>query len=189
LVDRLAPGLLGRHIGGGTEDHPGLGHRSGDGWGIEDVLFGVRVAGVSPCETEVENFELALGGDLDVRGFEVAVDNALLVGRGEAVGELHRQGDGLVKGEGARLEPLAEILALDQLHHQEAVLTVLLEAVDTGDVGVLQRCQGSRFALESGDSFGVGTDVFREDLDRDLTIELGVVGSVDLTHAAAAERR
>ena len=53
----------------------------------------VPVAGLELCETEVEDLEVAVPGQKDVRRFEIAVDDAVLVSRGQAGGDLHRQFD------------------------------------------------------------------------------------------------
>ncbi len=80
-------------------------------------------------------------------------------------------------------------LALDQFHHQEALRAILLETVDARDVGVLEGRKGPRFALKTCDAFWIGAHLPRQDLDRDLPIEIWVVGPVDLTHPTSTERR
>jgi hypothetical protein len=54
-------------------------------------------------------------------------------------------------------------------------------------VGVIQRRQQLRFAFESSQSVLVISEACRERLDRDITLELRVAGSIDLAHAAGAE--
>ena len=84
-VDRLAGGLLGGHVSGGAEDEAGLGGphgesgRIGGDFGGSFDRFG---------EAEVENFHDAIGGDEDVAGFKVAVDDAFFVGGFEGFGDL-----------------------------------------------------------------------------------------------------
>ena len=80
-------------------------------------------------------------------------------------------------------------LALDQFHHQEALRAILFESVDARNVGVLEGPEGPGFALKTRDTFGVGTHVLRKDLDRDLPIEIWVMGAVNLAHAASTEWR
>ena len=60
-------------------------------------------------------------------------------------------------GSGPALQPLGEVLALDQLHDEEALHAdrALLEAVDGGDAGVIQRGEQLRLALEAGEALGV----------------------------------
>ena len=86
------PRLLRTHIGGGAEDH----------------AF-ARAAGYrrrlrlppSPVPTfakaEVEHLHGAVGRDLDVGGLEIPMDDALLVGGVERVGDLTGDGQRLVQ--------------------------------------------------------------------------------------------
>jgi hypothetical protein len=60
--------------------------------------------------------------------------------------------------------------------------------VDAGDVGVIERRQHLRFALEPGDAFRIVGHRIRQGLDGDLTPEIRVTRAVDLTHATGAKR-
>ena len=73
--------------------------------------------------------------------------------------------------------------ALDQFHHQRA----LLDAVHGRDVGMIQRGQHLRFALEARHVLLVIREGRGQHLDGDVAIELGVVRAVHLAHAAGAE--
>ena len=66
-----------------------------------------------------------------------------------AVGDLERDAHRLFEGQRAALQPLGERLALDQLQHQVGRAVDQLEAVDRGDVRVVERGQQSRLALEA----------------------------------------
>ena len=57
-------------------------------------------------EAEVGHLHLAVGRQLDVRGLQVAVDDAVLVGLLERLGDLLRDRDRLVHGDRAALQPL-----------------------------------------------------------------------------------
>ena len=120
-VDGAALGLLGAHVGGRAQDGAHLGHRGGDRGGVREVSFVDAVAGVGPGQTEVEDLDLARVGDLHVRGLEVAVDDALLVGflqpLGDLGGDLHRLAD----RQGAAFEAHGKILALHQFHDEETL--------------------------------------------------------------------
>ena len=64
----------------------------------------------------------------------------------------------------------------------------LFQPVAGGDVRVVQGREGLRFAQKAGDTFRIGDERLRQDLDRDITIELGVTGSIDFAHAPATDR-
>ena len=55
------------------------------------------------------------------------------------------------------------------------------------DVGMIQRGERLRFALEPRDPLGIGREQLGQDLDRDVAIELRVARAVDLAHPARAE--
>ncbi len=65
----------------------------------------------------------------------------------------------------------------------------LFEPVDAGDVRMIERRERLRFALEARQPIGVLRERLRQDLDRDVAIELRVARAIDLPHAAFADRR
>ena len=135
-VDRLPAGLLRRHVGSGAEDEAGRGAGVGERRGLRQV--GRRGARALPRlgEAEVENLGLAVGGQLDVRRLEVAVDDALLVRLFERLGDLPRDRDGLVDGDRPALQALRQVFSLDELHGEDALAGDLLQAEEGGDVRV-----------------------------------------------------
>ena len=54
---------------------------------------------------------------------------------------------------------------------------------------MVERGEQARFAREAGAALGIGGEVRRQDLDRDVAPELAVARAIDLAHAAGAERR
>ena len=79
-------------------------------------------------------------------------------------------------------ERSGEGLAFDKLHDNGA----LFDAVDSRDVGVVERREDLRFAGEAGEAVGVGSESVGEDFDGDVAGKLGVGGSVDGPHSAFA---
>ena len=49
---------------------------------------------------------------------------------------------------------------------------------------MVERGEHLRFALEPGESFGVAGEGVRQDLDRDVAIQLGIARAIHLAHAA-----
>ena len=101
-----------------------------------------------------------------------------LVRRFERVGDLAGVVDGGVEGERA-----FQRFAFDEFHHQRA----LLDAVHGGDIRVIQCGEGSGFALESRQPFGVARDGLRENLDGYVASEARVVSAIYDAHATLAE--
>ena len=86
-----------------------------------------------------------------------------------------------------RGDPLRQILAFDEFHHEGGHAAALFESVDGRDVRMIQRGEGLGFAGEPGEAFGIVGERLREDLDRDVTIELGITRPKDLAHAPATD--
>jgi hypothetical protein len=116
------------------------------------------------------------------------MDDAFLVRRVERLGDLARDREGVGHGEGPAREAIGECRAPDEFEDQRRDAIGLFESVDGADIRVVQRGQEARFARETGTTFGVGGEVRRQNLDRDVSPELAVARAIDLAHAASAER-
>jgi hypothetical protein len=84
-------------------------------------------------------------------------------------------------------QQLPEGLARDELQDEEAMAVTLLEAVDGRDVGVVQRAEDSRLALEARHAVGIAGYRLGQDLECDLSGETGVAGPIDLAHSSAPQ--
>jgi hypothetical protein len=138
-------------------------------------------------EPEIEHLDPAFRRQHHVGGLEVAMDNALLVGGLQPLGDLERDLERLVDRHQASLQPLAQGFTDRQLHDQKALAVVLLEAVEGGDVLVAERCQHPGLAFEAGQAFGILRHLLEQHLDRDLAIELGVPRPIHLSHSSGTE--
>ena len=65
---------------------------------------------------------------------------------------------------------------------------VLPDAVDPRDILVIELRGRSPLLVEPRDDFGIGGLIGRQELERDLTVELGVEGAKDRPHPADADR-
>ena len=77
------------------------------------------------------------------------MDDPLLVGLFERLRDLQREGKALGKGKRPGFEAFGERRAGDELHDESVGRAAGLEAVDLGDVGVVQLREELRFAFES----------------------------------------
>ena len=89
----------------------------------------------------------------------------------------------------AALESLREIVAFDELHHQGGDAAAVFEAVDRGDVRMIEGGQRFRFALKAREPAGIGRERRWQDLDRDLALEARVGRPIHLPHPAFPDRR
>jgi hypothetical protein len=95
----------------------------------------------------------------------------------ESVGDLARDAEGLIYGDGAVLDSFSERRAVDHLHHE----IVRADIVERADVGMVERGHGHRFLSEAAAESPFG------DLDGDVAVEARVARLVDLAHAAATD--
>jgi hypothetical protein len=137
-------------------------------------------------EAEVENLHRARGRDLDVRGLEIAMDNAVLVRGVERVGDLTREGKGLRDGQ-RYAESFGQRVALDELEHQRGHAGLLFKAVDGSDVRMVEGRERPRLALETHQSAWIFARGLRKDLDRHVAQELRISCAIHLAHAPGAE--
>ena len=121
---------------------------------------------VDARETEVEDLYRAIRANFDVRGFEVAMNDALLVRGFESLGDLHGNRQSFIERDRAARHALRQVLALDEFHHQRVLAGRFIDRVDRGDVGVIERGERFGLALKSGEAFGVRRQRLRQNLDR-----------------------
>jgi hypothetical protein len=151
----LATHLLGSHVAERAHEHPGpraipLGGGSGD---LRDP--------------EIEDLDLTRAEHDHVRGLDVAVHDAFLVGEVKPVAELPHDVELVLQAE-LRLpgDDAPELLALEQLHHDEKPAVVLAHVVDDDDVRVRDPGAGLRLAEEAPAKLGRDLEV-GDDLERD----------------------
>ncbi len=77
--------------------------------------------------------------------------------------------------------------AVQEFHGDEGMAFVFADVVDSADVGMIQSRGRLRFALETGEGLRVAGNVIGQEFQSDETVQAGVFGLVDHTHAAAAE--
>ncbi len=138
-------------------------------------------------QAEVEDLDVAIRQDEHVVGFQVPMHDALLVRRGHALGDLQRIAQGLALGNRRGGELGAEGLPFQKLGYGVGDAALSSEVEDRQDVGVRERRDGQRLALEARDKFAVLGQAGRQNLDGDVAAKFLVVRPVDFTHAAHAD--
>ena len=150
--------------------------------------LGQNLAAHQLGQAEVEDLDAAVLGDEDVVRLEIAVDDALVVGRGEALGDLRGVVDRLAHRQRRASDALAQRLALEQLGDHERRAVVSAEIVDREDVRVVELAGGARLLLEATQPVGVLGEGRGQDLEGDLATDARVARAIHLAHAADAER-
>ena len=169
--------LFGRHVVRCAEGGPGAGEWIfGDGFSEE---FG---------DAEVGDFNAAAGVEEDVVGFDVAMEDAFVVGVLEGFADARDDGEGLGGVDGAGAHGLAEVDAVDVFHEEVEEGAGLAEVVDGDDVWVVEFGEGAAFAGEAFGEGGLFGEGLGEDFEGDEAIEFWLAGFVDETHAALADK-
>ena len=139
MVDPLATHLLWRHIAGGSE------HQSG----VCGALLGQRLRSLHIFsfgqlgDAEIENLDVSIVGHEKVLGLEIAMDDATLVGSGQAACDLDGVVDGLASGQRPALQSFPQRRALEQLADDVGRSIVLADVVHHQDVGMVEAAGGA----------------------------------------------
>ncbi len=113
--------------------------------------------------------------------------DALGMGRLDRAGQLSCLMQGLGDGQSSTAEPLSQRLSLDQFHDQRGTASALFDAVNRGDVGVIQSRQAPRLAFEPRQAIGVSGHGIRQNLDGDVAAEPRIPCPIDLAHTPGTE--
>jgi hypothetical protein len=130
---------------------------------------------------------VAVAGEQDVLGLDVAVDDAMLMGVVQRLRRLPRDPERVVKRElPLAPKPVAQTLALDERHGEPQVPGGVTGVVDREDVRMLQPGGEADLALEALGTEHVG-QLGVKHLEGDRAVVLEVGGEEHRGHAAAAE--
>ena len=174
MVDRLAEDLLGRHVGGGANDHSRTGQPA--------------VAG-KLGDAEVEDLDLAVPGDHQVGRFDVAMDDALGVGAGKPRRDLDRIVDGLFNLQTAAPDFLLEGFAFVAGHGDEEfplAIPGLADFVDRTDIRMIEGRRGPGL-VQKALAVVLAVEMGGKELEGGEPAEPEVTGLVDDTHPATPE--
>jgi len=201
--------LFGRHVGGGADDVPvhrakrrvrGLPaalvaiasqlRRLDREFRLKTDVLPVRHP-LDPREPPVHHVHFAEFAHHDVRGLEVAMDDALVVRVGHRLAHLEQDAQGLhlrpafLPG-GDEIEYLLEGTALHELHREvDAARRVEPELVDRHDAGMVELARHLRLLDEARDLRDLG---LREDhLHREVPAQILVPDLEDRPHPAAGD--
>jgi hypothetical protein len=133
---------------------------------------------------EVEQLHLALGGEEDVGGLDVPVQNALAMGRREPARQSHAEAQDAPPRQGQG--QLGQALSAQVLGDEIGVVRHLAHAEHGDDVGVLQPGDGACLDLEVRASLG-GVLGRGDELHRDLPIQRSIMRQVHYAHGTPAE--
>jgi hypothetical protein len=146
------------------------------------VVFAIELR-----DTEVGELAAARSRDQHVLGLEIAMDDADVMGGRDTERDLMSQIEQVAQHHRPCLAVFAERTALDVLHDQVLVTTLVKHVVDLHDRGVVEASQDPRFAAKPLAPLRGVAAIVVETLDRDPPIEPLVVCEHDLAHPAGPE--
>ena len=139
----------------------------------------------SPGQAEVDDFQPAGAGDHHVGRFQVAVDDAAIVGVGERVRCLDAVPKRFVH---RQRRAFRHRWAVDVLHRDERALAVRSDLVARTDVRMIECGRRLRLLDETSAASLVRQTIDGQHFDGDFAPQPRVLGLVDFTHAPGAER-
>ena len=115
------------------------------------------------------------------------MNDAFRVSRVERVGNLDSQRQQRFGFERTPCDAVLQGHAVQELHHDERLISVPSDLMDRADVWMIQGRCGSCFPPKTFERLRVSGYIFREKLESDKATELNVFGLVDDSHTAAAQ--
>jgi hypothetical protein len=102
---------------------------------------------------------VAGGGDKNVRGLDVAMDDAFRVRGCQAIADFAGERQKGSQRHGAAIEQMLEGCTFQILHGDEGTPGVFAHVVDGANLGMIQRGSGACFAIEALKREGIGGGV------------------------------
>ena len=127
-------------------------------------------------QAEVQHLHRTVATQLDVRGLQVAMDDALLVRRFQRVGHLLRDGSASSTGIAALAIRSASVGPSTSSMTRAVTPSLVFEAVDLRDVRMIEGGEHLRFTREARQAIGIVGEGRQQDLDRDVALQLRVEG-------------
>jgi hypothetical protein len=177
---RVGQNLLGAHVGECAEQLPDV-----------SLTRRLGVAVGDPRQPEIQDLGLAVLVDQDIARFQIAMDDAALMGVLNGFTDLNHQSQALARVQVPRIGIFTKGLAADDFHGE-----VRLEAkprigraslVDLRDTGVMEAAERLEFLVEAAEEFGAGPGGL-DDLQRNSPTRSVLLGLIHRSHPALAQQ-
>ena len=144
-----------------------------------------------PRQPEIQDLRLAVLVDQDIAGFQIAVDDAALMGVLNGFTDLNHQGQPLARVQVPCIGIFAQGLAVDDLHGEERLEPEpgigRAGLIDLGDARMLEAAERLGFLLEAAKKFRAGPGGL-DDLQRDSAPRLILLGLIHGPHPAFTQK-
>ncbi len=148
----------------------------------------IGVAVDAAADAEIGNANLTPAVKHDVGGLEIAVEDALVMGGGEAGAQLAGDLDRLVARQAAdAAEQGGEVFTVDEFHGDKLLALHLADVEDPADVGMGDLARKADLVVKTLKPGGIVFEGFGQEFQGDGLVEREVVGAVDLAHSPRAE--
>ena len=173
LVRDFFPGqLFGSHVGGSAAAN----------------FVAADIVG-DPGETEVGDHNLAAPVEHNVGRFQIAVQYALGVSRGESGTKLSRNVERLVGRKTADApQQGSEVFAIDVLHGEESLAIDVADIVDAAYIGMRDTTRDPHFIAKAFEQAFIAGRLIGQKLQRNGLSESEIVSAINLAHAAFAQQ-
>ena len=115
------------------------------------------------------------------------MDHTVLVGFGEPIGNLYRDGDDLTNRRNPGSKKLTQRLSFDEFEDKKIHPIMVADVMQSANIGVGELGDSTSFVLEAMAKMGILGKMFRQNLDSDFTAQPRITGTIHLSHAARAD--
>src|SRR5581483_449374 len=187
-IEFFAAGLLGGHVGHGSDSRPGTGQvRTHCGHGGCSYTLDRKLLLRQLGQAEVEQLYLATTADEHVPRLDVAMDDAAGVGGIERVGNLDGDAQQLIQLHGAAGDSVVERVPFQQLHGDEMPAVSMPDLKDGADVLVIERGRRAGLHLEAFQGLGSTGKIFGKELQGHAAPQVEVFSLIHHAHPAGAQ--
>src|SRR5579864_6526379 len=138
-------------------------------------------------QSEVKNFGLPARRNENVRGLDIAMNDALAVSGVERIGNLDAEVEyGFIFQRFAE-NAVRQRLSLEILHGNKWLALVLPKVVNGTNIRMIEGGSGPRFAFKALESLRILCQAFRKKFERYTAAQAGVLGFVHDSHPSAAQ--
>src|SRR5215203_990289 len=115
------------------------------------------------------------------------MDHSLLMRRFQSIDDLPSDCQRLSDRKRASCDAIGERRPLDELEDESATAVGFFDAVNRGDVWMVQRRERACFTFEADHTVRIRHPFAGQDLDRDFAAKPAIAGAVDLSHPTGSE--
>src|ERR1700728_2389481 len=138
-------------------------------------------------QAKIQNFRLAALDQKNIRGLDVAVDDALRVRRIQTVCDLNAGFEELRYFDGLPFDAVLQSFPFQQFHGDKRPAFEFSNVVDGTDVRMIERGCSARFAAESFDRLGIVGNIVRKEFQCNVAAQARVFRFIDNAHSPAAQ--